>query len=63
LNITYGLWIVVLLALPPFNQLPTIGVVIGAAVIFIGAAIVVKSDSGPDDEVIESVHELEKESR
>jgi drug/metabolite transporter (DMT)-like permease len=46
LNITYGLWIVVLLALPPFSQIPTIGVIIGALVIFIGAAIVVKSDVG-----------------
>jgi drug/metabolite transporter (DMT)-like permease len=63
LNITYGLWIVVLLALPPFNQLPTVGVIIGAAVIFVGAAIVVKSDSGPEDEVIESSHELEMEHK
>lgn len=42
LNITYGVWIVLLLMLPPFLQMPAIGTALGALIIFIGAAIVSK---------------------
>lgn len=45
LNITYGVFIVILCMLPPFLSLPSIGVIIGAAVMFAGAAIVTREST------------------
>lgn len=50
LNITYGIWVIVLLALPPFNQVPTVGMILGAAILFIGAAIVVRESNKAEDD-------------
>lgn len=42
LNITYGIFILLLVMLPPFLSLPTVGSIIGAVVLFGGAAIVTR---------------------
>ncbi len=42
LNITYGIWIVILLSFPPFHQNPSMGTLLGALVLFSGAALVSK---------------------
>lgn len=42
LNITYGIFIVILVMLPPFFSIPSLGSIIGAVVLFTGAAIVTK---------------------
>lgn len=41
LNIAYGVWTIIILALPPFSTLPTISGVVGAVLTFIGAVIVI----------------------
>lgn len=41
LNIAYGVWTIIILALPPFNTAPTISGVIGAFLTFTGAVIVI----------------------
>lgn len=53
LNITYGIWVVFILALPPFNQTPSIGMIIGAIVLFAGAALVVKESNVAEIEEVE----------
>ena len=51
LNITYSGFLVLFLALPPFSQIPGLGMVIGVLVILIGAVIVsyetIKTDGKP----------------
>lgn len=42
LNITYGIWIVIILMFPPFLEMPGIGTILGALVLFGGAALVSK---------------------
>lgn len=41
LNIAYGIWTIILLALPPFSTVPTISGIIGAVLTFTGSAIVI----------------------
>ena len=41
LNIAYGIWTIILLALPPFRTAPTISGVIGAVLTFTGSTIVI----------------------
>lgn len=45
LNITYGIWIVLLLLMPPFLVIPAAGTMIGAIVLFAGATIVTKESA------------------
>ena len=42
LNITYGIWIVIILMFPPFLEMPGLGTILGALVLFGGAALVSK---------------------
>ena len=41
LNIAYGIWTIIILALPPFLTMPTMSNVIGAVLTFTGSAIVI----------------------
>ena len=41
LNIAYGIWTIIILALPPFFTMPTMSNVIGAVLTFTGSAIVI----------------------
>ena len=41
LNIAYGIWTIIILALPPFFTVPTVSNVIGAVLTFTGSAIVI----------------------
>ncbi len=49
LNITYGIWITVLLCLPPFLTFPTIGTAIGSLIVFGGAVLVVRESNTDTD--------------
>lgn len=52
LNIAYGVWTIIILALPPFSTLPTISGVIGAVLTFVGAVVViVESNKIVEEEV------------
>lgn len=41
LNIAYGVWTIIILALPPFSTVPTVSGVIGAVLTFVGATVVI----------------------
>ena len=41
LNIAYGIWTIVILALPPFFTMPSLSNLIGAVLTFSGSAIVI----------------------
>lgn len=45
LDITYGMWIVLLCSLPPFFATPAIGTICGAITVFVGAIFVTKASA------------------
>ncbi len=53
LNIAYGVWTIIILALPPFREKPSLVSVIGSALTFIGSTIVIFESNRLESEEIE----------
>lgn len=49
LNISYGLWIVIITLLPPFNMAVQPAVIVGALLIFMGSLLVILSEKDHED--------------